>query len=72
MWPPIEIPASTKLRARLITISPIALPPSTYEPWRSRTRAAPRIPKIAPEAPTVTDVGERTSAPAEPARPETR
>src|SRR3954468_18238431 len=50
MWPPIEMFESAKLKMRLITIRPIALPPRTYDRCRSNTSAAPRIPKIAPGA----------------------
>ena len=39
--------------------------------WYSMISSAPRIPKIAPDAPTVTPSGVVISAPAEPASPET-
>ena len=62
---------TAKLKATLITISVIACPASDPVTWYSRTSSAPRIPKIAPDAPTVTDSGLSSSAPAEPARPAT-
>ena len=41
-------------------------------PRRSRTNSPPRIPKIAPEAPTLTWFGFQRIAPAEPAIPDAR
>ena len=51
---------------------PSAEPPSTKLRCRSSTTATPRIPKSAPDAPTVGESGVKTSAPAEPASPEIR
>ena len=70
MWPPIEMYETAKLNARLKMTMKSAEPPKTLMWLRSRTSPAPRIPKTAPDAPMVAAVGERMSAPAEPARSE--
>ena len=57
---------------KLITTMPTIEPPWTKIPWRSSTIAAPAMPKIAPEAPTVGEQGVTSSAPAEPASPDAR
>ena len=72
MWPPIEMFAIANDSARLITIHVIAFPARRPVVCHSRMSIAPRIPKIAPDAPTVGECGVATSAPAEPARPETK
>jgi len=59
--------------ARLRTMSAIACPANVPVATYSRTSSEPMIPKIAPEAPTVTAKGPvSSSAPAEPASPETK
>jgi hypothetical protein len=65
------MPENEKLITRLITIQVIALPASRPVTCHSRISIAPRIPKIAPDAPTVTP-GVCSSAPADPASPETK
>ena len=61
-----------KVNATLIRIivstCPVKLPVARY----CSTSIAPMIPKIAPDAPTVTLFGLAISAPDEPARPDTR
>ena len=70
--PPIEMPGTANVSARLTRISTIAWPSSDPVERYSRMRSAPIRPKIAPDAPTVTaNFGLNQSAPAEPARPET-
>ena len=71
MWPPTEIPLTVNEKARLITISVNAWPAICPVCWYSMISNAPRIPKTAPDAPTVIPVGVAISAPAEPARPDT-
>ena len=55
-----------------MTISVNAWPAIWPVAWYSMISNAPRIPKIAPDAPTVIPVGVVISAPADPARPATR
>ena len=63
---------TVNVKARLTTIIVSAGPANEPVAIHSRIRSAPRIPKIAPEAPTVGEFGVRISAPAEPASPEAR
>src|SRR3954451_23734881 len=73
MWPPIEIPGTANEKTRLMPIhsgSPLCI--GSMPRLRRITTPAPRSPKIAPEAPTVTAFGETISAPNEPARSDTR
>jgi hypothetical protein len=70
--PPIEMFENVNEKMRLMTMSDIAWPASDPVAWYSMIRSAPRIPKIAPEAPTVIEFGLTTSAPADPASPETK
>ena len=61
------------VNARFSTMSAIAWPANVPVATYSRTRSEPMIPKIAPEAPTVTASGPVSRrAPAEPASPETK
>ena len=77
------MPGTAKLKARLITISSGQRAAAEHVvPWRSSTSAAPRMPKIAPDAPTVDAVrvhdqrarpsprGRRRGRAEEPHRPE--
>ena len=60
---------STNVSTRLKAMSPNACPPRTKLPCASSTSAAPRIPKMAPDAPTVTAFGleeQRTRRAGEP------
>ena len=57
MWPPTEMPLNVNENARLITISVKAWPASVPVCWYSMISSAPRIPKTAPDAPTVSPFG---------------
>ena len=69
---PRDVRGSAKVSTRLMTISDIAWPASEPVSRYSMMNSAPKTPQIAPDAPTVTWVGFTRSAPAAPARPETR
>ena len=51
-WPPHEMPGTTNDKPRLITINVAAVSREPPVTCHSRIIIAPRIPKIAPDAPT--------------------
>src|SRR6476469_5879567 len=66
--PPQEMPGIANEITRLITINVMALPARRPVSCHSMISIAPRIPKIAPEAPTTGWKGAWMTAPAPPAR----
>ena len=71
-WPPQEMPGIANEMTRLIAINAAACPARRPVTCHSMIIIAPRIPKIAPDAPTTGVSGACRSAPAEPASPETK
>ena len=66
-WPPIEIPLKANEITRLKMISgPMPLAHTSIPRARPIMNAAPKSPKIAPEAPAVSALGVTSSAPNEP------
>jgi len=67
MWPPIEIPPTMNVKMRLKMISgPMPFAITSIPRARPIMNAAPKRPKIAPDAPAVSESGVTSSAPNEP------
>ena len=73
MWPPTEIPEIEKVSTRLSTMKSPNWEASCSTPRpRAITITAAISPKIAPDAPTVSELGSTISAPSDPAISETK